>query len=255
MRSVTCCDFPIRKTHQEPHAHPPFACIHRRGRKQPKRKSVDFNSTLIRHGWLPHPIHMLPRSIISCAGRGLPLTSSISRTFPHRSFPTPILPRSQDAIIPPTDPLPLAAVSQRVMFRNRRERADIQPSVAYDKELLPTWSCGDNVASCVCTKLADSSVNKNNAFSHRCPVFAISWTPEGRGLVAGNSQGEFTLWDGYEFNFITIWQVYHLSLSFQQGQKLSRPCCSRSFHMLTCGTRRASGARHSGAVDDVEPQQ
>lgn len=92
------------------------------------------------------------------------------------------------------------------MFRNRRERADIQPSVAYDKELLPVWACGDNIASCVCTKLADSSVNKNNAFSHRCPVFAISWTPEGRGLVAGNSQGEFTLWDGYEFNFITIWQ-------------------------------------------------
>ena len=59
------------------------------------------------------------------------------------------------------------------------------------------------------TKLADTSVtsvNKNNQFSHRCPVFAIAWTPEGRGLVAGNAQGEFTLWDGHEFNFLTIWQ-------------------------------------------------
>ena len=60
--------------------------------------------------------------------------------------------------------------------------------------------------SLVTTKLADTSVNKNNAYSHRCPVFATAWTPEGRGLVAGNSQGEFTLWDGYEFNFLTIWQ-------------------------------------------------
>lgn len=66
--------------------------------------------------------------------------------------------------------------------------------------------CMENPESCVATKLVDTVLNKNNQYSHRCPVFTISWMPDGRGLVAGNSQGEFTLWDGYEFNFLTIWQ-------------------------------------------------
>jgi hypothetical protein len=116
----------------------------------------------------------------------------------------------------------------RVLFPDNLNRPELQPCIAFDKELLPAASVKDNPASCVCTKLADTSVNKNNAFSHRCPVFAIAWTPEGRGLIAGNSQvlmlifascefekpyswlllqGEFTLWDGFEFNFLTIWQA------------------------------------------------
>ena len=118
----------------------------RRGRKQPKRKCVDFNTTFLRH------------------------------------------------------------LHQRVLFRDYRDLPDMQPSLGFDKQLRPATACGENPASLVTTKLADTSVNKNNQFSHRCPVFAIAWTPEGRGLVAGNSQGEFTLWDGYEFNFLTIWQ-------------------------------------------------
>ena len=118
----------------------------RRGRKQPKRKCVDFNSTYLRH------------------------------------------------------------LHQRIFFRDYRDLPDVQPSLAFDKHLRPATACAENPASLVTTKLADTSVNKNNQHSHRCPVFAIAWTPEGRGLVAGNSQGEFTLWDGYEFNFLTIWQ-------------------------------------------------
>ncbi|EKX41350.1 hypothetical protein GUITHDRAFT_158223 [Guillardia theta CCMP2712] len=124
----------------------------KRGRKQPKRKCVDFNSSSLAH------------------------------------------------------------LHSRVLFRDYRDLQDIQPSLAYDKKLRPAYSCHENPASCVTTKLADTSVNKNNAYSHRCPVFAIAWTPEGRGLVAGNSQGEFTLWDGYEFNFLTIWQGHDQSV-------------------------------------------
>ena len=131
----------------------------------------------------------------------------------------------------------MAEFHSRVLFPDNLNRPELQPCIAFDKELLPAASVKDNPASCVCTKLADTSVNKNNAFSHRCPVFAIAWTPEGRGLIAGNSQvrftlscqadvhtiiaccqetdrginfslqGEFTLWDGFEFNFLTIWQV------------------------------------------------
>ena len=76
----------------------------------------------------------------------------------------------------------------RVLFPDNLNRPELQQCIAFDKELLPAASVKDNPASCVCTKLADTSVNKNNAFSHRCPVFAIAWTPEGRGLIAGNSQ-------------------------------------------------------------------
>ena len=41
----------------------------------------------------------------------------------------------------------------------------------------------------------------------RCPVFCLTWTPEGRRLITGASSGEFTLWNGLTFNFETILQV------------------------------------------------
>ncbi|KAJ3132726.1 hypothetical protein HK100_005077 [Physocladia obscura] len=38
--------------------------------------------------------------------------------------------------------------------------------------------------------------------------FVIEWTPEGRRLITGASSGEFTLWNGFAFNFETIHQAH-----------------------------------------------
>ncbi len=32
-------------------------------------------------------------------------------------------------------------------------------------------------------------------------------------MICLDIQGEFTLWDGFEFNFLTIWQVRMMNLS------------------------------------------
>jgi len=43
---------------------------------------------------------------------------------------------------------------------------------------------------------------------HDCSLFHCQWTPEGRRLITGASSGEFTLWNGFTFNFETILQVH-----------------------------------------------
>jgi polyadenylation factor subunit 2 len=57
--------------------------------------------------------------------------------------------------------------------------------------------------SSVCTKFVHTSVNKV-----RCPINTCRWTPEGRRLITGASTGEFTLWNGFTFNFETILQAH-----------------------------------------------
>ncbi|KAM0688616.1 WD repeat-containing protein 33 [Conglomerata obtusa] len=52
-------------------------------------------------------------------------------------------------------------------------------------------------------KLFHVSVNK-----FKCTVNTIKWTPDGRRLISGTSTGEFTLWNGYSFNFETILQAH-----------------------------------------------
>jgi polyadenylation factor subunit 2 len=41
---------------------------------------------------------------------------------------------------------------------------------------------------------------------------ALQWTPEGRRLVTGASSGEFTLWNGFTFNFETILQAHDTAI-------------------------------------------
>ncbi|KAI8904874.1 WD40-repeat-containing domain protein [Gorgonomyces haynaldii] len=61
--------------------------------------------------------------------------------------------------------------------------------------------------SCVTTKFIHTSTNKV-----RCPVNAITFTPEGRRLITGCSSGEFTLWNGLTFNFETILQAHDAAI-------------------------------------------
>ncbi len=79
----------------------------------------------------------------------------------------------------------------------------LQPDVMYTPALLPPVASRENPANAVTTKFVKTATNKM-----RCPVFALTWTPEGRRLITGASSGEFTLWNGLTFNFETILQAH-----------------------------------------------
>ena len=70
---------------------------------------------------------------------------------------------------------------------------------SFTRYLQPPILCGSNPAISITTKFVHTSINKN-----KCPVFCMRWTPDGRRLVTGSSKGEFTLWNGLQFNFINI---------------------------------------------------
>ena len=70
-------------------------------------------------------------------------------------------------------------------------------------DLLPPKSWRDNCSTSICAKFAHSSVNKI-----RCPVNRAIWTPDGRRLITGLSSGEFSLWNGTQFNFETILKAH-----------------------------------------------
>lgn len=53
------------------------------------------------------------------------------------------------------------------------------------------------------TQFAHASVNK-----FRCPVNVVKFVPNGRRLITGTATGEFTLWNGFSFNFETILQAH-----------------------------------------------
>lgn len=66
-------------------------------------------------------------------------------------------------------------------------------------------NCSLNYASN--TKFAHISINKI-----KCPINVVKWTPDGRRLMTGTSTGEFTLWNGFSFNFETILQAHESSV-------------------------------------------
>ena len=60
----------------------------------------------------------------------------------------------------------------------------------------------------------------------------MKWSPEGRRLIVGASSGEFTLWNGFTFNFETILQVNSWSFLFS----LTPACAlSLSFSLIDRG--------------------
>jgi polyadenylation factor subunit 2 len=76
-----------------------------------------------------------------------------------------------------------------------------EPSWEYGKDLLPAHAM--DPASSVAAKFVHASTNKI-----RCPIHACKWSPEGKRLISGTGNGEFTLWSGYTFNFETILQAH-----------------------------------------------
>jgi len=52
-----------------------------------------------------------------------------------------------------------------------------------------------------------SALTLRNACQIKCSINVAVWTPEGRRCLTGTQSGEFTLWNGSQFNFETILQA------------------------------------------------
>jgi len=91
----------------------------------------------------------------------------------------------------------------RVWARDYRDRRAVQPDICFYPDIVPPQAILDNPVNAVTTRFVKTATNKM-----RCPIFCLSWTPEGRRLITGASSGEFTLWNGLTFNFETILQAH-----------------------------------------------
>ncbi|CAH0521856.1 unnamed protein product [Peronospora belbahrii] len=120
---------------------------------------------------------------------------------PHKRMRKPIVRKSVD---PNATFINYVTERRFVQARSVRSHA-LPPHSFYKRQMMPplAYPGDDDLASCVCTKFCRCSTNKQ-----RCPVNCLTWTPEGRRLITGNSVGEFTLWNGLAFNFETILQAH-----------------------------------------------
>lgn len=120
---------------------------------------------------------------------------------PHKRLRKPIVRKSVDP-----NPTFINFVMHRKFFPSKVYKPHaLPPHSYYKRQMLPplAYPMNEDLSSCVCTKFCRCSTNKQ-----RCPVNCVSWTPEGRRLITGNSVGEFTLWNGLAFNFETILQAH-----------------------------------------------
>src|SRR3989338_556942 len=75
------------------------------------------------------------------------------------------------------------------------------------RQMLPPISWEFNASTARTTKFFHTSTNQE-----RHPINVVKWTPDGRRLLTGASSGEFTLWNGFSFNFETILQAHKESV-------------------------------------------
>lgn len=75
----------------------------------------------------------------------------------------------------------------------------LPPQQSYERILLPMSSTIGNESHGILKRL--ERVSKN---SEKSPINVVSFTPSGRRLVTGSAKGEFTLWDGKGFHFVTL---------------------------------------------------
>ncbi|OQR76731.1 pre-mRNA 3' end processing protein WDR33-like [Tropilaelaps mercedesae] len=98
-------------------------------------------------------------------------------------------------------------IMSRVWQRDHRDAPAPQPDPSYQLRLPPPAGLTHSPVNAVTTKFVRAATNKM-----KCPVFCVTWTPEGRRLITGASSGEFTLWNGLTFNFETILQAHDLAV-------------------------------------------
>ncbi|KAK0530276.1 pre-mRNA cleavage and polyadenylation factor (CPF) complex subunit [Tilletia horrida] len=91
---------------------------------------------------------------------------------------------------------------RRTTATNPRMTHYLKPSPHYCSDLLPPAAYTDP-SSNITTICAQTAVNKI-----KCAVNVARWMPDGRRVLTGSSSGEFTLWNGFTFNFETILQAH-----------------------------------------------
>jgi polyadenylation factor subunit 2 len=67
----------------------------------------------------------------------------------------------------------------------------IPPTPAGLLEMMPPPAYPHAPITSLCAKFVHVSTNKR-----RFPVHVVRWTPDGRRLITGAQNGEFTLWNG-----------------------------------------------------------
>lgn len=90
-------------------------------------------------------------------------------------------------------------------FRSLEERHRMfpEPDFNFVVNMEPSFSTTGNPTVSVTARYVHTSINKL-----KCPVNSVRWTRDGRRLITGSTSGEFTLWNGFMFNFETIMQAH-----------------------------------------------
>ncbi|GLD95875.1 hypothetical protein PINS_up004553 [Pythium insidiosum] len=149
---------------------------------------------------LPDDVELHPAQVLK-SGHDVSSSLYAGGVPPHKRLRKPIVRKSVDP-----NATFINYIVQRKFFPSRMFHSHALPPHSYYKQqMLPplAYPLDEDLASCVCTKFCRCSTNKQ-----RCPVNCLTWTPEGRRLITGNSVGEFTLWNGLAFNFETILQAH-----------------------------------------------
>ncbi|KAI3384090.1 hypothetical protein SNEBB_006443 [Seison nebaliae] len=76
-----------------------------------------------------------------------------------------------------------------------------------DSTYLMNMSLPIDYLQCACNSVMSRFIRPATN-KDRCCVYCLSWTPDGRRLLTGTHKGEFTLWHGLTFNFVTILQAH-----------------------------------------------
>lgn len=72
---------------------------------------------------------------------------------------------------------------------------------------VPPMTGACSLSNSLTVNLAHTSINKI-----RTPINTIKYAPNGKRLISGGATGEFTLWNGFSFNFETILQAHDSGL-------------------------------------------
>ncbi|KAF2862398.1 WD40 repeat-like protein [Piedraia hortae CBS 480.64] len=88
-------------------------------------------------------------------------------------------------------------------LQNPRRGEAERPWPSFVVDMKPPSGRKQQVADTIPARLLHTSFNKLKQ-----PVNVVRWTPDGRRLLTGSSNGEFTLWNGTSFNFETIMQAH-----------------------------------------------
>lgn len=89
----------------------------------------------------------------------------------------------------------------------------VHPSKRYRRFLLePNISATSMPETMVTSRYCHTALNKSQVNKSRCPVTQARWTPEGRWLMTGAQNGEFTLWNGPDFTFNRVIQGHEKAI-------------------------------------------